>query len=53
MNSNNFGRIMAYLTLLYEVADSLDEEMVREAVRRAIKEFKRIDLAKYKPKYLI
>ena len=53
MNSNNFGRIMAYLTLLYEVADSLDEEMVREAVRRTIKEFKRIDLTKYKPKYLI
>ena len=26
INANNFGRIMAYLTLVYKVADSLDEE---------------------------
>ena len=34
MAPNNFGRIMAYLTLVYKFADSLDEETTREAVRR-------------------
>ena len=38
---------MAYLTLVYKFADSLDEETTREAVRRTVEEFKRIDLAKY------
>ena len=32
MAPNNFGRIMAYLTLVYKFADSLDEETTREAV---------------------
>ena len=36
---------MAYLTLVYKFADSLDE-----AVRRTVEEFKRIDLAKYQVK---
>ena len=50
MAPNNFGRIMSYLTLVYKFADSLDEETTREAVRRTIEEFKRIDLAKYQVK---
>ena len=50
MVPNNFGRIMAYLTLVYKFADSLDEETTREAVRRNVEEFKRIDLAKYQVK---
>ena len=41
---------MTRLTLVYKVADSLDEETIREAVRRTVEEFKRIDLAKYQVK---
>ena len=37
MATNNFGRIMAYLTLVYKFADSLDEETMREAVRRTLR----------------
>ena len=47
---NNFGQIMAYLTLVYKFADSLDGETTREAARRTVEEFKRIDLAKYQVK---
>ena len=50
MAPNNFGRIMAYLTLVYKFADSLDEETIRGAARRTVEEFKRIDLAKYQVK---
>ena len=50
MNPNNFGRIMAYLTLVYKVADFLDEETTKEAVRRTVEEFKCIDLTNYKVK---
>ena len=50
MAPKNFGRIMAYLTLVYKFADSLDEETTREAVRRTVEEFKRIDFAKYQVK---
>ena len=50
MAPNNVGRIMWYLTLVYKFADSLDEQMTREAARRTVEEFKRIDLAKYQIK---
>ena len=50
MALTNFGRTMAYLTLVYKFADSLDEETIREAARRTVEEFKRIDLAKYQVK---
>ena len=50
MAPNNVGRTMAYLTLVYKFVDSLDEQMTREAVRRTVEEFKRIDLAKYQVK---
>ena len=48
MNPNNFGRIIVYLTLVYKVHDIMDEETIREAIRRTVEDFKRIDLAKYK-----
>ena len=50
MNLNNFGRLIAYLTLVYKIADSLDEETTRDAVRRTVEAFKLIDLGKYKVK---
>ena len=53
MAPNNFGRIMAYLTLVYKFADSLDEETTREAVRRTVQNLKLIDLEKYKVKRFI
>ena len=36
MAPNNFGRIMAYLTLVYKFADSLDEETTREAPLKSL-----------------
>ena len=47
---NNFGRTMAYLTIVYKFADSLDEETTREAVRRTVQNLKLIDLEKYQVK---
>ena len=48
MCPNNFGRLIAYLTLVYKVANSCEEEIVREAVQRTVEDFKYIDLEKYK-----
>ena len=45
---NNFGRLIEYLTLVYQVADSCGEEIIREAVQRTVEDFKYIDLEKYK-----
>ena len=50
MAPKNFGRTMAYSTLVYKFAHSLDEETTRETMRRTVEEFKRIDLAKYQVK---
>ena len=50
MAAKNTIRIMVYLILDYKFADSLDEETSREAARRTVEEFKRIDLAKYQVK---
>ena len=44
MNRNNFGRLIAYLTLVYKIADSLDEETTRGAVIRTVEAFKLIHL---------
>ena len=44
MNPNNFGRLIAYLTLVYKIADSYEEEIVREAVQRTVENLKHIDL---------
>ena len=48
MNPNNFGRLIAYLTLVYKIGDSYEEEIVREAVQRTVENLKHIDLEKYK-----
>ena len=44
MCPNNFGRLIAYLTIVYQVADSCEEEIIREAVQRTVEDFKYIDL---------
>ena len=48
MNPSHFGRLIAYLTLVYKIADSFEEDIVREAVQRTVEDFKHIDLEKYK-----
>ena len=45
---NNIGKHIAYLTIVYQVADSCEEEIIREAVQRSVEDFKYIDLEKYK-----
>ena len=34
MKPNSFGRLIAYLTLVYKIANSNEEEIVREAGQR-------------------
>ena len=48
MCPNNFCRIIAYLPLVYQVSDSCEEEIIREAVQRPVEDYKYIDLEKYK-----
>ena len=44
MCPNNFGRLIAYLTLVYQVADSCEEEIFREVAQRTVEDFRYIDL---------
>ena len=53
MCPNNFGRLIAYLTLVYQVTDSCEEEIIREAAQRTVEDFKYIDLKKYTLKRFI
>ena len=53
MNPTSFGRLIAYLTLVYKIANSYEEEIVREAVQRTVENLKHIDLKKYKVKRFI
>ena len=53
MCPNNFGRLIAYLTLVYQAADSCEEEIIREVAQRTVEDFKYIDLEKYKVKRFI
>ena len=53
MCPNNFGRLIACLTLVYQVADSCEEEIIREVAQRTVEDFKYIDLEKYKVKRFI
>ena len=48
MCPNNFGRLIAYLTLVYQVANSCEEEIIREVAQRTVEDFKYIDLEKCK-----
>ena len=48
MNPSHFGRLIGYLTLVYKIANSFEEDIVGEAVQRTVEDFKHIDLEKYK-----
>ena len=48
MCPNNVDRLIAYLTLVYQVADFCVEENIREAVERTVEDFKYIDLENIK-----
>ena len=48
MCPNNFGRLIAYLTLVYQVANSCEEEIIREVAQRTVEDFKYIDPEKCK-----
>ena len=50
MNVYNFGRIIAYLTFVYRLSDSCDEETIQETVRRTVEAFRLVNLQKYKVK---
>ena len=50
---NNIGKHIAYLTIVYQVADSCEEEIIREVAQRTVEDFKHIDLEKYKVKQFI
>ena len=53
MCPNNFGRLIACLTLVYQVADSCEEEIIREVAQRTVEDFEYIDLEKCKVKRFI
>ena len=46
----NYGRIIVYLALVCKLSRVFDDETLRQAVRRAVSDLKRLDLSKYKPK---
>ena len=47
LEPSNFGRIMAYLTLVYKVSDFCEPEIVQEAVEICVWELKRVDIARF------
>jgi hypothetical protein len=47
---SNFGRIMAYLTLVFKVSDFCDAEIVQEAVRICVWELRQVDIASFEIK---
>ena len=47
LEPSNFGRIMAYLTMVCKISDFCDTETVRKAVEITVVDLKRFDLAKY------
>ena len=47
LEPSNFGRIMAYLTMVCKMSDYCDTETVRKAVEITVVDLKRFDLAKY------
>jgi hypothetical protein len=50
LEPSNFGRIMAYLTLVFKVSDFCDPEIVQEAVRVCVWELKQVDIASFEIK---
>ena len=45
LEPSNFGRIMAYLTLVFQVSDFCEPEIVQEAVKVCVWEIKQVDIA--------
>jgi hypothetical protein len=45
LEPSNFGRIMAYLTLVFKVSDFCEPEIVQEAVKICVWELKQVDIA--------
>ena len=50
LEPSNFGRIMAYLTLVFKVSDFCDPEIVQEAVKICVWELKQVDIASFEIK---
>ena len=50
LEPSNFGRIMAYLTLVYKVSDFCEPEIVQEAVEICVWELKRVDITSFEIK---
>ena len=47
LEPSNFGRIMAYLTLVFKVSDFCEPEIVQEAVKICVWELKQVDIASF------
>ena len=47
LEPSNFGRIMAYLTLVYKVSDFCEPEIVQEAVEICVWKLKQVDIASF------
>ena len=50
LEPSNFGRIMAYLTLVFKVSDFCEPEIVQEAVKTGVWELKQVDSASFEIK---
>jgi hypothetical protein len=50
LEPSNFGRIMAYLTLVFKVSGFCDLEIVQEAVRICVWDLKQVDIASFEMK---
>ena len=50
LEPSNFGRIMAYLTLVFKVSDFCEPEIVQEAVEICVWELKRVDITSFEIK---
>jgi hypothetical protein len=50
LEPSNFGRIMAYLTLVFKVSDFCEPEIVQEAVEICVWELKQVDSASFEIK---
>jgi hypothetical protein len=50
LKPSNFGRIMAYLTLVFKVSGFCEPEIVQEAVRICVWELKQVDIASFEIK---
>ena len=47
LEPSNFGRIMAYLTLVFKVSNFCEPEIVQEAVKICVWELKQVDIASF------